>query len=189
MSSSTDTTALIAPAGLAAAEEREVDVLAEIRRGEGEAEGQSQRSIAKELGLSVGLTNAILKRLVAKGLVMMRRVNHNKVRYLVTPEGVEEITRRSYRYLRRTVGTVVHYRERLRRFCRARKAAGAEEIALIGASDLDFLVEWCARQEGLGFRRSEAAGNHAEAGTVLLYSERIKDPPAGRGLAEVLVGR
>ena len=64
----------------------------------------SQRSIARALGMSVGLTNPILKRLAQKGLVMMRRVNHNNVHYLVTPAGVEEVSRRSYLYLRRTVG-------------------------------------------------------------------------------------
>ncbi|MEX2442749.1 MAG: winged helix-turn-helix transcriptional regulator, partial [Alkalispirochaeta sp.] len=42
----------------------------------------SQRSIARALGMSVGLTNAILKRLPDKGFLMMRRINAHNVHYL-----------------------------------------------------------------------------------------------------------
>ena len=126
-------------------------MLAHVHEAQKQAERQSQRSIARALGMSVGLTNAILKRLAAKGFVMMRRINHNNVHYLVTPEGVEEIGRRSYLYLRRTIGHVVRYRDRLRAFCREQKNNGVREIVLIGQSDLSFLLEWCAQKEGLRF--------------------------------------
>ncbi|MDA3951312.1 MAG: winged helix-turn-helix transcriptional regulator, partial [Spirochaeta sp.] len=112
----------------------------------------SQRSIAEALGMSVGLTNAILKRLTDKGFLMMRRINHNNVHYLVTPAGIEQLGRRSYYYLRRTIGNVVRYKERIRAFCREQKHAGINEIVLVGASDLTFILEWCADKEGLAFR-------------------------------------
>ncbi len=43
------------------------------------------------------MTNAILKRLAAKGFITMRRVNSRNIQYAVTPEGVDAIARRSYR--------------------------------------------------------------------------------------------
>jgi DNA-binding MarR family transcriptional regulator len=112
----------------------------------------SQRSIAHALGMSVGLTNAILKRLTEKGFVMMRRINHNNVHYLVTPEGIDQLSRRSYLYLRRTIGNVVRYKERIRAFCREQKERGVREIVLVGESDLTFILEWCTDKEGLQFR-------------------------------------
>ena len=124
----------------------------------------SQRSIARALGMSVGLTNAILKRLTDKGFLMMRRINHNNAHYLVTPAGVEQISRRSYLYLRRTIGHVVRYKERLREFCREQKLVGVREIVLIGESDLAFILEWCAEKEGLGFRQVEAGVEDGRAG-------------------------
>jgi ribosomal protein S25 len=111
----------------------------------------SQRSIAQALGMSVGLTNAILKRLTEKGFLMMRRINTHNVHYLVTPAGIDQISRRSYLYLRRTIGHVVRYKERLREFCHAQRERGVREIVLIGESDLAFILEWCAEKEGLGF--------------------------------------
>ena len=113
-------------------DERELEVLSHVHRAQprdGSAPAQvSQRSIAQALGMSVGLTNAILKRLIDKGFVMMRRINHNNVHYLVTPEGIDQIGKRSYLYLRRTIGHVVRYKERLRAFCHEQKQAGVEEI-------------------------------------------------------------
>ena len=122
----------------------------------------SQRSIAQALGMSVGLTNAILKRLTEKGLLMMRRINAHNVHYLVTPDGIDQISRRSYLYLRRTIGHVVRYKERLRVFCRDQKERGIQEIILIGESDLAFLLEWCAEKEGLRFRCVEDKEDVAE---------------------------
>ena len=136
------------------ADERELDILAHVHHAHEANEHQSQRSIALALGMSVGLTNAILRRLVDKGFLMMRRINQHNARYLVTPAGIEQISRRSYLYLRRTIGHVVRYKERLREFCRSQAEVGIREIVLVGESDLAFLLEWCAEKEGIRFRHT-----------------------------------
>jgi hypothetical protein len=149
----------------------------------------SQRSIAGALGMSVGLTNAILKRLMEKGFVMMQRINHNNVHYLVTPAGFDQIAKRSYRYLRRTIGHVVRYKERLRAFCHGQKHAGIEEIVLIGESDLTFILEWCAEKEGLGFRvkpAGSAVPSGTEAGTQADRGSGAGSPPAHGGVLHLL---
>ena len=173
-------------------DERELEVLSHVHRaqpGDGSAPAQvSQRSIAQALGMSVGLTNAILKRLADKGFVMMRRINHNNVHYLVTPEGIDQIGKRSYLYLRRTIGHVVRYKERLRAFCHQQKQAGIEEIVLVGESDLTFLLEWCAEKEGLGFRvepGGSAGPSGSEAGTQP-GREGGETPPAHGGTVYLL---
>ncbi|MFW5826916.1 MAG: winged helix-turn-helix transcriptional regulator [Alkalispirochaeta sp.] len=131
----------------------------------------SQRSIAQALGMSVGPTNAILKRLTDKGFLMMRRINAHNVHYLVTPAGLDQISRRSYLYLRRTIGHVVRYKERLREFCRQQHHAGVHEIVLIPWSVHSHLLGYASKaratspssssgapkKEGLGFRQVEGA--------------------------------
>lgn len=158
----------------AAVEERDLDVLAHLHESQGsDVERVSQRSIAKALGMSVGLTNAILRRLVEKGFVMVRRVNHNNAHYLVTPQGLQQIGKRSYLYLRRTIGHVVRYKERLREFCHQQAAAGIREIVLVGESDLAFLLEWCAEKEGISFTFTEQrqANQSYDAGVRVVLSE------------------
>ena len=65
----------------------------------------SQRDLARELGISVGKTNHCLRALVDKGLVKLQNFHRNprKLRYiyLLTPQGIEEKTRMTWRFLRR----------------------------------------------------------------------------------------
>lgn len=160
------------------ADDRDVEVLAHLHERQIRSDTQvSQRSIARALEMSVGLTNAILKRLVAKGLVMVQRVNHNNAHYLVTPQGLQQIGRRSYLYLRRTIGHVVRYKERLRQFCRRQATKGVREIVLVGESDLAFLLEWCAEKEGLRFLHSALHEYRVVSarGTQVIMAETIAD--------------
>lgn len=138
-------------------QDHELDVLSQIHANT----GVKQRDIAHAIGLSLGMTNAILKRLAAKGFVSMRRINSRNIHYLLTPDGVELIAKRSYRYLRRTVGHVVRYKERLREVLHDAVCDKTREpvtqVVLAGESDLEFVVEWCAQKEGLGFAKAGAA--------------------------------
>lgn len=138
--------------------DHELDVLSQIHHNQ----TVKQRDIARAIGLSLGMTNAILKRLAAKGFIAMRKVNARNIHYLVTPDGIDLIARRSYRYLRRTVGHVVRYKERVLEILEAAAAPppegrGVTAVVLVGESDLEFLVEWCAEKTGLGFRRQADA--------------------------------
>jgi DNA-binding MarR family transcriptional regulator len=50
-------------------------------------ETQSQRQLATELGIALGLLNAYLKRCVRKGLVKMRRAPARRYAYYLTHAG------------------------------------------------------------------------------------------------------
>lgn len=58
----------------------------------------SQRSLANNLGIALGLTNLLVKRLVRKGWVQVSNIKPNRVRYLITPTGIAEKTRLSREY-------------------------------------------------------------------------------------------
>lgn len=64
----------------------------------------SQRTLAAELGISVGKVNYCLKALMQKGLVKANnfRGSENKQAYLyfLTPKGIEEKTRVTFRFLK-----------------------------------------------------------------------------------------
>ena len=100
-----------------------------------------QRDLARIIGLSLGMTNAILKRLAQKGLLQVRKVNNRNIQYVVSSKGMTEIARRSYRYLKRTIKNVVYYKEAIDRLIGEAAGQGYRRLALVGASDLDFIVE------------------------------------------------
>lgn len=51
---------------------------------------QTQRSIAVELGIALGLANAYLKRSIEKGLVKIKQVPKKRYYYYITPKGFTE---------------------------------------------------------------------------------------------------
>src|SRR5437879_1245421 len=59
----------------------------------------SQRHLAGELGIALGLVNAYLKRCVRKGLVKMRQAPARRYVYYLTPKGLSEKTRLTAQYL------------------------------------------------------------------------------------------
>ena len=123
------------------------------------------------------MTNAILKRLAAKGFITMKRANSRSIQYAVTPEGMQEAARRSRRYLKRTMKHVVRYKDTVRKACRHAAAAppagrGVTAVVLVGESDLEFIVEWCAAKEGLAFRTTAQRPAKPKTDELVICSER-----------------
>ena len=161
--------------------EREIDVLETIQRS---TEPVRQRDIAHAIGLSLGMTNEILKRLARKGWLSIRKVNSRNIQYVVSPKGVEEIAGRSYRFLRRTIGNIVRYKEAIETLVREAKEDGCIEVVLVGESDLEFLVEHACASNGVGFRgeggheHAEVQGGHFRGDQLIIYAEQIGAPGA-----------
>ena len=113
-----------------------------------------QRDLAAAAGASLGMTNAILKRLTQRGMIAVRKLNSRNIQYAVTPAGVNEIAKRSYRYFKRTIRNVVFYRNRIDEAVSRAKIRGAQAVLLIGVSDLDFIVEHSCDRHGLPFLKA-----------------------------------
>lgn len=132
-----------------------------------------QRDLAHIAGISLGMTNAILKRLINKGLVIARKINHRTIHYAVTPSGINAIMQRSYRYFKRTIKNIVYYKEKIRELVHEIATKGYSKIQLAGESDLDFIVEHCVHQEGLALERVDAGGVPSPSpGTFIVWSEK-----------------
>ena len=69
------------------------------------SESNSQRAMAKNMGISLGKINFILKALISKGLVKMENFAHsdNKIgyRYVLTPDGIAEKMRITKTFIKR----------------------------------------------------------------------------------------
>lgn len=59
----------------------------------------SQRHLASQLGIALGLTNSYLKRCTRKGLVKVKEVPANRYLYYLTPKGFTEKSRLTARFL------------------------------------------------------------------------------------------
>ncbi len=59
----------------------------------------SQRYLAKQLNVSLGLVNSFVKRLAQKGYFKVATIPRNRVKYILTPKGVAQKTKLTYQYI------------------------------------------------------------------------------------------
>ena len=147
-------------------DDKELEILRSICR----RERIRQRDLAQVAGMSLGMTNAILKRLVTRGLLTMRRINSRKILYAVSPAGMEEIARRSYTYVKRTLRNIVYYKNSIDELIRGLKEAGYSGVCLVDSSDLDFIVEHSCGKYGLAYRQ-QSGDDDIGMGSFILYGE------------------
>lgn len=74
----------------------------------------TQRTLARELGIALGLTNLLIHRLVKKGYVRLASIDRQRMRYFITPEGAAEKARMSKAFLENTLHLYTETRQRIR---------------------------------------------------------------------------
>lgn len=152
--------------------------------------GVTQRSVARDLGIALGLANTYLKRCVSKGLIKVSQIPPRRYAYYLTPRGFSEKSKLTAEYLSQSF---LYFRV-ARGECSALFAECAERgwtrVMLAGASDLGEIATLCARDHGVevvgvvepGSNRAEFAGLPvepdpaavAEADAVILTD--LRDP-------------
>ena len=131
-----------------------------------------QRELADKAGISLGMTNTILKRLIEKGWLMTKRLNGRNISYVVSSMGIEEILRRGYRYFKRTIDDVTQYRKGIEQLISEAVATGYKEVVLIGNSDLDFIVEYVCNKAGIIFKKDDTAQTSDKM--FVIFSEQLE---------------
>jgi len=109
----------------------------------------SQRELAEKNRLSLGMTNALLKRFASKGWIMIKRLSARKVCYALTPEGMKVVAQRTRNYMQRTFALMDNYSRAVFRNIAKAKQAGCTKVILYGRSDIEFLIEHACKCEGL----------------------------------------
>jgi DNA-binding MarR family transcriptional regulator len=155
----------------------ELSVLETIRESEIGVDRLTQRELARRTGISLGMINALLRRLAERGWVMLTRVSAKTMRYALTPAGVSELTRRTAGYFQRASREAELYRDRLETFALEAKRGGAGTIVLVGTSEIEFLVAYVCERHGLIFVRSadpeKSKSLARKEGVLLLLSESL----------------
>jgi DNA-binding MarR family transcriptional regulator len=109
----------------------------------------TQRKLAGDLGIALGLANAYLRRCVRKGLVKMSQVPLNRYAYYLTPQGFAEKGRLTAEYL----SVSLNFFRRARGDCAAllQQCAlrGWGRVALYGAGDLAEIAVLSAGETGI----------------------------------------
>lgn len=111
----------------------DLDLLTAVERGE----VVTQQMLRSELGVSVGLINALIKRAVKKGLVKVREAPYKRYAYYLTPHGFAEKSRLVANYLEYSLGLFRQARDQYSEIFRELRRRGqARRVVLVGGGDL-----------------------------------------------------
>ena len=106
----------------------------------------SQRRLAAELGVAVGLVNAYLNRCIQKGLVKVTQAPARRYAYYLTPQGFVEKSRLSLEYLSYSFKFFRQAKLDCLNAFEAARARGIGRVALDGVSDIAEIATICARE-------------------------------------------
>ncbi len=135
----------------------------------------TQRSVAGDLGIALGLANAYLKRCVKKGLIKVKQIPPNRYAYYLTPKGFSEKSRLTAEYLSSSFNFFRKARRECGELLERCKTRGWTRIALCGTSDLGEVAVLCAREldvelAGFVLRPGEAPADSRFAGLPIAAS-------------------
>lgn len=119
----------------------------------------TQRRLARELGVAVSLVHLYLRRLALKGFIRVITVRPNRLRYLLTPQGLAEQARLSYLYMARTFERYREARELLREALRPLAEDGPTRIAFYGTGEAAEVAYLCLKETGVDLRSVFAAAS------------------------------
>jgi DNA-binding Lrp family transcriptional regulator len=110
---------------------------------------QSQRRLAAELGIALGLVNAYVKRCVKKGLLKVHQAPARRYGYYLTPRGFSEKSRVTIEYLSYSLSFFRRAKSDCTAALGAARALGFGRIVLAGISDIAEIATICAIESGI----------------------------------------
>lgn len=112
-------------------------------------EGVSQRTLAADLDVAVGLVNAYVKRCVRKGLLKVSQVPARRYRYYLTPAGFAEKAKLTGEYLRISLSFFRRAKMAYADVFETAEGLGWNSVVLLGAGDLADIATICALTRGI----------------------------------------
>jgi len=110
---------------------------------------QSQRRLASELGVALGLVNAYLKRCVSKGLVKVREAPTRRYAYYLTPRGFAEKSRLTAEYMAYSLSLFRSTKNDCAAIFSNARVQGWTRFAIYGGSELTEIAAICALNNGI----------------------------------------
>jgi len=103
----------------------------------------NQRQLARELDVSLGLTNTYFQRVLKKGWIRAQQVKPRRWLYFLTPKGALEKSRLSLSYLNRTLHSFRELKSKGDEHLRFLSRKGVQGIHLCGDEDLTEVLSYC----------------------------------------------
>lgn len=104
----------------------------------------TQASLSKHLGIAVGSVNWYIKRLIHRGWIKVSRLDRTRLKYDLTPDGMQVFTQRAMLYARDSLQVYRSLRNKAKSLVLDLKQKGIEAVYLDGDDEtMDILRLTC----------------------------------------------
>ena len=140
----------------------------------------SQREIALKSGLSLGVVNTVIKSCVKKGFIKVETLNYRSIRYILTPKGINEKTKKSLAYIKSSYKRIIKVVERVKELS-SRDLGENKKILIFGENDEIFeIVSKTLKSDKVEFERFKPIFKYRDISEKVIYvwdienEERLK---------------
>ncbi len=109
----------------------------------------TQRELSRRIGVALGLTNLMLRRLAKKGYIKISGTKRSRIRYLITPQGILEKSRLTYEFVQHSLQLYSRVRLFLREQLSLVAKQGHRRILLCGTGELAEIAFLTIHEMGL----------------------------------------
>ena len=124
---------------------RDMHLLNEVTR----SPDATQRELSRRIGVALGLTNLMLRRLAKKGYIKVTGTKRSRIQYLITPTGILEKSRLTYEFIQYSLQLYGRVRHSLREQLVKLASTGRRKILLYGTGELAEIAYLTIREMGL----------------------------------------
>jgi predicted transcriptional regulator len=96
----------------------------------------SQRSLSRKLNISLGLTNAIIKNLIHRGLIKAKKDTGRKLLYIITPKGMANVSSLMYNRFQETLHYYHYTKDLLTAYLMKLYQQGERAVNIYGTGQL-----------------------------------------------------
>ena len=128
----------------------------------------SQRALAHDLGIALGLANAYLKRCAKKGWIKIKQVPPNRYAYYLTPTGFAEKSRLTAKYLSSSLTFFRRARSQCGKALEECRRNGWRRVALAGDGEIAEIAILCSGESGVEIVGVVHANGRSVAGVPVL---------------------
>ena len=138
-----------------------------------------RESSPRKPGLPWVPSTSSLKDSPKKGYIKVRRLNRRNLQYLLTPEGFTEISKRSYRYLLKTINSVRKIKAEIQHLVLEEYYKGKREFIILGDNELADIIELSLKdldKSNLKYQRASRPEHIRSSKAVILLAQTELDP-------------
>lgn len=163
------------PTPSAALAEKEFLLIQEISR----KPTSTQRDLSQNLGLSLGMTNLLIRRLARKGIIKITQLDWKRTQYLLTLKGAVEKTRKAYSYTRYTLRIFRQIQDNIATALTREYRAGRRQFILVAQDELRDLLRETAEYLALPGAAFTFLSSFDEvpAGADMVFTATLEAPP------------